>query len=79
MPGTDTQIMNTGHKISLRVRRVLRVLGIAMALPFFIWLAIGWLPGIPSIVDVFGVTGLKIPAGVVIGGLLLAAIGFEDF
>ena len=63
----------------LITRRILRVLGIAMALPFLIWLAVGLLPGIPSIVDVFGVTGLKTPATIVIAGLLLAAIGFEDF
>lgn len=63
----------------LITRRILRVLGIAMALPFLIWLAVGLLPGIPSIVDVFGVTGLKTPAAIVIAGLLLAAIGFEDF
>jgi hypothetical protein len=63
----------------LMTRRFLRMLGIAMALPFLIWLAIGLLPGIPSIIDVFGVTGLKIPAAIVIAGLLLAAIGFEDF
>lgn len=50
-----------------------------MFLPFAAWLLLGLIPGIPSIIDVFGVTGLKIPAGIAIGGLLLAAIGFEDF
>ena len=59
-------------------KRVLRVLGIALTLPMFIWLALGLLPSIPSIVDVFGVDGLKIPSSIAIGGLLLAAIGFED-
>jgi hypothetical protein len=71
--------MKTENKSRFRARRILQVLGISMVLPFFIWLAIGWLPGIPSIIDVFGVTNLKIPAGIVIAGLLLAAIGFEDF
>lgn len=55
-----------------------RVLGIAMALPFLIWVPLGFLPAMPSIIDVFGIDGLKEPTGVVIGGLLLAAIGFED-
>lgn len=50
-----------------------------MALPFFIWLPLGLLPSVPSIIDVFGIGELKIPTGIVIGGLLLAAIGFEDF
>jgi len=79
MPGMQPTAMKTEYKLRSTPRRILRVLGIAMVLPFLIWLVLGWLPGIPSIVDVFGVTGLKIPAGIVIGGLLLAAIGFEDF
>ena len=61
------------------IRRLLRVVGILMFLPFAVWLLVGWIPGIPSIIDVFGVTGLKIPAGIAIGGLLIASIGFEDF
>ena len=61
------------------IKKVLRVVGIAMALPFFIWLPLGLMPSIPSIIDVFGIDGLKVPTGIVIGGLLLAAIGYEDF
>ena len=61
------------------IKKVLRVVGIAMALPFFIWLPLGLIPAIPSILDVFGIDGLKVPTGIVIGGLLLAAIGYEDF
>lgn len=61
------------------VKKVLRVLGISLALPVFIWLPLGLIPAIPSIIDVFGVNGLKVPSSIVIGGLLLAAIGFEDF
>jgi hypothetical protein len=33
---------------------------------------------IPSMIDVFGVVGLRIPAGVTIAGLLLSAIGFHQ-
>ena len=50
-----------------------------MALPFFIWVPLGLIPSIPSVIDFFGIAGLKIPTGIVIGGLLMAAIGFEDF
>ena len=71
--------MQARDKTLLITRRLLRVLGICMFTPFAAWLLLGLIPGIPSIIDVFGVTGLKIPAGIAIGGLLLAAIGFEDF
>lgn len=50
-----------------------------MALPFFIWALLGLVPAIPSIVDVFGMSGLKYPTSIVIGGLMLAAFGFEEF
>ena len=71
--------MQDSDKMRAITRRFLRVVGILMFLPFAVWLLVGWIPGIPSIIDVFGVTGLKIPAGIAIGGLLIAAIGFEDF
>jgi hypothetical protein len=55
------------------------VLGLVMALPMLIWALLGLVPGIPSVIDVFGVSGLKLPAGILIAGLLLAAIGFEEY
>ena len=61
-----------------RVRRIFGVMGVVVALPFFLWLPLGWLEVAPSMVDIFGVTGLRIPAGITVGGLLLAAIGFHD-
>lgn len=61
-----------------RIRKLLRILGIATFLPFLIWLPLGLAPAVPSIVDVFGIDGLKVPAGIVIAGLLMAAVGFED-
>ncbi|MDZ7804963.1 hypothetical protein [Thiohalophilus sp.] len=54
--------MKSTHSTLFITRRILRVSGSSMALPFVAWLVVGWLPGIPSIIDVFGVTGLKIPA-----------------
>lgn len=50
-----------------------------MAIPFFVWVPLGFLSSVPSIIDVFGIDGLKLPTGIVIGGLMLAAIGYEDF
>lgn len=50
-----------------------------MVLPLVMWVPLGFIPGIPSIIDVFGIDGLKLPTGIVIGGLLIAAVGFEDF
>ena len=71
--------MNNRSPLLEAIKKVLRVLGIAMALPFFIWALVGLIPSIPSIVDVFGLDGLKHPTSIVIGGLMLAAIGYEDF
>lgn len=59
-------------------KRLLGFMGVAAALPFFVWLPLGWLGAVPTIVDVFGMTGLRIPAGFTVGGLLLAAIGFHE-
>lgn len=72
-------VMKTEYKLRSRPRRILKLLGLGMALPMLLWALLGWLPGIPSVIEVFGVTGLKIPAGILIAGLLLAAIGFEEF
>lgn len=71
-PRKDRALLDTAKKIA-------RILGISMAAPMFLWLLIGFIPLVPSIVDVFGMNGLRIPTGVVIGGLMLAAFGFEDF
>ncbi|MGB5450815.1 MAG: hypothetical protein WBN02_17830 [Sedimenticolaceae bacterium] len=49
-----------------------------MAMPFFVWFVLGWVDIVPSMVDAFGVEGLRTPASITIGGLLLAAIGFHD-
>jgi hypothetical protein len=71
-PRKDRELLDAAKKIA-------RTLGISMAAPMFVWLFIGFIPLVPSIVDVFGMNGLRIPTGVVIGGLMLAAFGFEDF
>ena len=64
---------------SRRWLRRLGWLGILLAAPFFIWFPLGFLSSLPSMIDVFGVPGLRIPASFTVAGLLLAAIGFHRF
>ena len=54
-------------------------LGVAIATPFFLWVPLGMSSYIPSMMDVFGFVGLRIPAAITIAGLLLAAVGFHRF
>jgi hypothetical protein len=61
-----------------RVRRALGWIGVAVSMPVLAWSILGFLPGLPSIVDVFGIQGLRTPAAVTIAGLMLAAFGFHD-
>jgi hypothetical protein len=61
-----------------RARRYIGFLGIAMAFPFFVWLPLGFLEAVPSMLEIFGMLGLRTPASITIGGLLLAAIGFHE-
>ena len=49
-----------------------------MAAPFFLWAAIGLTGLMPTMVDVFGVPGLRIPTAITIMGLLIAAVAFYD-
>jgi len=67
-----------GRKNNLRARRVIGSTGILLALPFFVWLPLGMLEFVPSMVDVFGITGLRIPASITVAGLLIAAIAFWE-
>ncbi len=52
-------------------------IGVVVAAPFFLWVPLGFTSFIPSMIDVFGIVGLRIPAAVTIAGLLLAAVGFH--
>ncbi|MFT7246712.1 MAG: hypothetical protein ACI82A_004092 [Candidatus Azotimanducaceae bacterium] len=58
---------------------VLGYLGVAIAAPFFLWVPLGFLGLTPSLIDVFGIVGLRFPAALTIAGLLLSAIGFHRF
>jgi hypothetical protein len=67
-----------GHKnSSLSLLRVAGWVGVAVATPFFLWVPLGFTGLIPSMIDVFGIVGLRIPAAVTIAGLLLASVGFH--
>jgi hypothetical protein len=59
-------------------RTFLGVAGALTAAFFFIWLLIGWFGWAPTLVEVFGVTGIRTPASITVAGLLLAAIAFWD-
>ena len=64
---------------SRRWLRRLGWLGILLAAPFFIWFPLSFLTSLPSMIDVFGIPGLRIPASFTVAGLLLAAIGFHRY
>ena len=63
------------RKLKARLLLITGCLGVVMAAPFFLWVPLGLTP---SMIDVFGVVGLRFPAAVTIGGLLLAAVGFHE-
>ena len=60
------------------MKRIIAWLGVAMFLQFFLWLALGFTDLVPSMIDIFGVVGLRTPAAFTIAGLLIAAIGFYE-
>ncbi|WP_237059904.1 hypothetical protein [Microbulbifer sediminum] len=64
---------------SRKACRALGWLGLCLVLPFVVWAVLGWAGVTPSLADVFGVPGLRIPATVVISGLLMAAVGFWEY
>ena len=61
-----------------RVRLSLGLLGVVVASVFFIWLLAGWLGWMPSMVDMFGVEGMRTPAAISVAALLLAAASFWE-
>ncbi len=66
------------EKCPMSALRVAGWVGVCVATPFFLWAPLGYVGLIPSMIDVFGIVGLRIPAGVTIAGLLLAAVGFYE-
>lgn len=58
------------------LRRAVGIAACAVALAFPLWLLAGWLGWVTAPVEVFGVPGLRTPAGVTVAALLVAAIAF---
>ena len=59
-------------------RTFLGVAGASTAAFFFVWLLIGWFGWAPTMVEIFGVAGIRTPASITVAGLLLAALAFWD-
>ena len=62
-----------------QLRRLIGTIGLIAAALMLVWLVTSVLGFTVSIIDVFGMEGIRIPAGIAIGGLLLAAAGFNKF
>jgi hypothetical protein len=84
VPTSRTHSINSASAhpdaVTTTPRRLLRVVGgvgVAMTVPVLAWLMLGVLDSVPSMVDVFGIPGLRIPASITVCGLLMAAIGFH--
>lgn len=54
------------------------LLGVVVAAIFFMWLLAGWFGWVPSMIDVFGVEGIRTPAAISVAALLLAAVSFWE-
>ncbi len=70
-------VINCRRKIG-GIRTLIGFSGVALAAAFFVWLLIGWFGWVPTMVDTFGVAGMRTPASITVAGLLLAAIAFWD-
>ncbi len=61
-----------------RLRHILGFFGVAISVAVVAWLPLGWLGVVPSLMDVYGIEGLRTPASFLVGGLLIAALGFYE-
>ncbi|MFA0809635.1 hypothetical protein [Microbulbifer epialgicus] len=66
-------------RLSKTTRFIIGWVGLLIAAPFFLWGLAGLLGVVPSMLKVFGIEGLRVPAGITIIGLVIAAIGFWDY
>lgn len=77
-PLFDLEPAERGRRLGIwRVRAGIAV--VAFAAFFVLWLIVGSLGMMASPLDVFGVNGLRILAGLSIGGLLAASVILADF
>ncbi|WP_413663920.1 hypothetical protein ACG1BZ_00275 [Microbulbifer sp. CNSA002] len=72
------KMLLAGYFRSKKVRLMVGWTGLSIAGVFFMWGILGFIPFIPSMLDIFGVLGLRIPAALTVLGLLMAAIGFWE-
>lgn len=72
-----TVTANDEQKGNKGLLHVVGWVGVIMSIPFFLWVPLGFTDLVPSMIDIFGLVGLRIPAGITIAGLLIAAIGFH--
>ena len=63
----------------VKLRILVGSFGLIVSTLMLVWLITSLLGLTVSIIDVFGLEGLRIPAGIAIGGLMLAAVGFNKF
>ena len=63
----------------MQFRILMGSLGLIGAILMLVWLITSLLGLTVSIIDIFGMEGIRIPAGIAIGGLMLAAVGFNKF
>jgi len=63
----------------LKIRFFMGSIGLMAAILMLVWLITSVLGLTVSIIDIFGMEGIRIPAGIAIGGLVLAAVGFNKF
>ena len=61
-----------------RWQRGARVAGPLIAATMTLWFLLGILGFAPSLIEVFGAPDVKIPAAIVVAGLLIAAVGYWD-
>ena len=63
----------------MQFRILMGSIGLIGAILMLVWLITSLLGLTVSIIDIFGMEGIRIPAGIAIGGLILAAVGFNKF
>ena len=77
LPISEVSVMQRSS--FLKIRFIMGGVGLIAAILMLVWLITSVLGLTVSMIDVFGMEGIRIPAGIAIGGLMLAAVGFNKF
>ena len=75
----DITLSATNRSGGMPFRFLIGSAGLIGAFLMLMWLITSMLGLTVSMIDVFGMEGVRIPAGIAIGGLILAAVGFNKF